>query len=565
MKLISLKILSEFRNLNGLELKFNTQTNTYVLIGNNGAGKSSLLEAVSSIFYSLYQGGELRFEFNFTLAYNFEGHKVSIANKPGKTIKMTVDKVEIDRAHLEPYLPQRVICNYSGEETRINEWYYKPLWKQYEDRLKVAAGFNPLKMIFVEKDLWKIILYVIIAQRGRYESFDIFLKNTLKVTSVDRIEIELDEDTLRGTWRDNPVTFYMRRLADRIQPNGTLALGDMNPDDDEALTMFTNLSSARSLFKQLKIIFNGTIDSQYLSEGEKKLMVVLFILEVISDERSLVLLDEPDSHLHVARKPEMVELFKSVPNRENVLTSHSPTLTSEFDLKSIIMLDRKNDGHAQVVEADKQKIVSELTKDKWSLQRQNIFLASNDDIILVEGWTDEVFLSKALEALKANGQFTAHKYEYLPCNGASGIALLKDRFAPKAGQQMFCFFDNDSAGWQTINKIFGTTEATILNPANYGRARKQGHIWLAPYPCARGKASNFNIEDYFPRRIFLHHVLSFRNLNEVMDKDGLKKKMAEECKVSGKMKQVDYKHFAVVFQLIEDIKVADAAGRDVLV
>lgn len=564
MKLISLKILSEFRNLNGVELEFNTQTSTFVLIGNNGAGKSSILEAVSSIFYSLYRVGELCFEFNFTLAYVFEGHKVSIVNKPDKALKMTVDKVEVDRAHLEPYLPQRVICNYSGEETRINELYFKPLWRQYEDRLKETAGFNPLKMVFVEKDLWKIILFIIIAQRGRYESFDVFLKDTLKITSIDRIEIELDEEALRGTWRDNPVTFYMRRLADRIHKDGTLALNDLNPDDDEALTMFTNLSSARSLFRQLKILFNGAIDSQYLSEGEKKLMVVLFILEVVSDERSLVLLDEPDSHLHIARKPEMVKLFNSVPNRENVLTSHSPTLTSEFDLKNIIMLDRKVDGHAQVVEADKQKIVSELTKDQWTLQRQNIFLASHDDIILVEGWTDEVFLSKALVALQANGLFLTHKYEYLPCNGASGIAMLKNRFAPKAGQQIFCFFDNDSAGWQTINKVFKTTEETLLTPSNYKRARKQGHIWLAPYPCAKGKAGNFNIEDYFPRRLFLHHVLSFRNLNEVMDKDGLKRKMATECKTGGKVKQADYKHFAVVFQLIEDIKAADAAGLDVV-
>lgn len=564
MKLISLKILSEFRNLNGVELEFNTQTSTFVLIGNNGAGKSSILEAVSSIFYSLYRVGELCFEFNFTLAYVFEGHKVSIVNKPDKALKMTVDKVEVDRAHLEPYLPQRVICNYSGEETRINELYFKPLWRQYEDRLKETAGFNPLKMVFVEKDLWKIILFIIIAQRGRYESFDVFLKDTLKITSIDRIEIELDEEALRGTWRDNPVTFYMRRLADRIHKDGTLALNDLNPDDDEALTMFTNLSSARSLFRQLKILFNGAIDSQYLSEGEKKLMVVLFILEVVSDERSLVLLDEPDSHLHIARKPEMVKLFNSVPNRENVLTSHSPTLTSEFDLKNIIMLDRKVDGHAQVVEADKQKIVSELTKDQWTLQRQNIFLASHDDIILVEGWTDEVFLSKALVALQANGLFLTHKYEYLPCNGASGIAMLKNRFAPKAGQQIFCFFDNDSAGWQTINKVFKTTVETLLTPSNYKRARKQGHIWLAPYPCAKGKAGNFNIEDYFPRRLFLHHVLSFRNLNEVMDKDGLKRKMATECKTGGKVKQADYKHFAVVFQLIEDIKAADAAGLDVV-
>ncbi|MBO7616206.1 MAG: ATP-binding cassette domain-containing protein [Bacteroidales bacterium] len=300
MKLISLKILSEFRNLNGVELKFNSQTNTYVLIGNNGAGKSSLLEAVSSIFFNLYQGGEPHFEFNFTLAYEYEGHEVEVSNSEEENVSLKVDGVVVDRNGFDSYLPQRVVCNYSGEEMRINERYYSPLWNQYEARLKDVAGLNPLRMVFVDKDLWRIILYIIIAQRNRYESFMSFLKDTIGIYSIDRIYFEINRAAL-DLWRENTVSYYMRELAGRIGPDGTLTLDQMNPNDDEALTMFNNLSSARLLIKHLNITFNGNVDSQYLSEGEKKLMVVLFILEVISDERSLVLLDEPDSHLHVAR------------------------------------------------------------------------------------------------------------------------------------------------------------------------------------------------------------------------------------------------------------------------
>lgn len=563
MELITLKILSDFRNLKDVELKFNAKSKTYVLIGNNGSGKSSILEALSSIFYHLYDDGALAFEFNFTLTYKYEEHIVSIANKPNTPLKMTVDCIPVDRTGLESYLPQRVVCNYSGEEMRIRDMYYEPLRLRHEQRLRTAKGYSPLRMIFVDKDLWKIILYVMISQRGRYESFDRFLQDTLKMNGIDRIELHFDRKKLNAWLKyPNPVSEYMQHLSTRVRPDGTIALADMNPYEDEALTMYNNLSSGRSLF-DLNIVFNGGVESQYLSEGEKKLMVVLFILEVISDERSLVLLDEPDSHIHVARKQEMADLFKESLNRENVITSHSPTLTASFDSANIIMLDRANDGHAQVVNASKQEIVSKLTSNRWSLQEQNIFLASNDDIILVEGKTDEVFLSKALEALKASGSFLDHSYVFLPCNGASGIALLKDRFEPKQGQQMFSFFDNDAAGWQAINKIFETTKDGELAPKNYHRARKKGHIWIAPFPCAKGKERNFNIEDYFPRRIFLHHVLGFRNLNSVMDKDSLKKKMAEDCS-SGKMKPNDFKHFEKVFRLIEDIKVADKAGQTIL-
>ena len=329
MKLISFKVLSDFRNLKGIELKFNTQTNTYVLIGNNGAGKSSLLEAISSVFHSLFSGVNPVFEFHFILAYDYDGHKVSIANKPAKALKMTVDKEDVDRNGIEPYLPQRIICNYSGEEMRIKHSFYDDLWTQYERRLKTAGGFNPLRMVFVDKDLWKIVLYIIIAQRNRYESFETFLTETIGVQNIDTIVIEIDGVSL-GAWRDNPVSFYMRQLLGRIHADGTIAQEEMNPDEDEALTMFNYLSSARSLIRRLDITYNGGVDAQYLSEGEKKLMVVLFILEVISDERSLVLLDEPDSHIHVARKPKLVEMFKKAINRQNVLTSHSPTLTASL-------------------------------------------------------------------------------------------------------------------------------------------------------------------------------------------------------------------------------------------
>ena len=46
MKLLALKITSEFRNLEGLNLRFDSTNDTYVIIGNNGTGKTNILEAL---------------------------------------------------------------------------------------------------------------------------------------------------------------------------------------------------------------------------------------------------------------------------------------------------------------------------------------------------------------------------------------------------------------------------------------------------------------------------------------------------------------------------------------
>ena len=53
MKLLALKITSEFRNLEGLNLRFDSTNDTYVIIGNNGTGKTNILEALSSVFSTL--------------------------------------------------------------------------------------------------------------------------------------------------------------------------------------------------------------------------------------------------------------------------------------------------------------------------------------------------------------------------------------------------------------------------------------------------------------------------------------------------------------------------------
>lgn len=53
MKLLALKIISGFRNLEGLNLRFDSTNDTYVIIGNNGTGKTNILEALSSVFSTL--------------------------------------------------------------------------------------------------------------------------------------------------------------------------------------------------------------------------------------------------------------------------------------------------------------------------------------------------------------------------------------------------------------------------------------------------------------------------------------------------------------------------------
>ena len=80
IELQKLRILSDFKNLKDIDIDFKQGQATYVLIGNNGAGKSSILEAISAIFGSLYNTEEVA-GFDYVIIYKVDGHKVVISNK----------------------------------------------------------------------------------------------------------------------------------------------------------------------------------------------------------------------------------------------------------------------------------------------------------------------------------------------------------------------------------------------------------------------------------------------------------------------------------------------------
>lgn len=557
IELMKLRILSEFKNLKGIDIDFKQDQNTYVLIGNNGAGKSSILEALSSIFGSLYDS-EASTGFDYAILYKIDGHKVVISYKQDNL------KIKVDDASLTPdalrsnYLPSRIICNYSGEDMRIRERYYKKPFDDYISKLSRTGGANDLRMVFIDKDLWMIILLVMLTCRKSNPAIDNFLIDTLNVHRVDAIKIAFNTKTLDG-WQPNPSTFYVRQILPLVGADGSINVEQINPNDELPLTLFNFWNGLRPLINNLKITFNENVDANLLSEGEKKLMVVFFILEAIADEKSIVLLDEPDSHVHVARKAELKEYFDKTLNRKNILTSHSPTLTAKFPEKSIIMLDRQPDGRAVVVDKTKQQIVSDLTNNIWTLQEQNIFLASNKTVLVVEGKTDEQILEAALKSHNKAGKYANMDFSYLPCNGASNIPVLIAKFKPKIGQVMIAFFDADGAGWKAIKEVMGDGKDYPTVP--FGKARKKDGIWYTTYPSCKRGVANFNIEDYFPRPVFLKYVMRFRSLTEIWTKERLKSYIAQDCE-KGVMTDKQLERFSFVFDRIQEIMDANSAGLD---
>ena len=379
------------------------------------------------------------------------------------------------------------------------------------------------------------------------------------------VEIHIDGTKLRS-WHDNQVKLLVQTVFARLNElnsNKSTDITVFNPFDDQPRDLFSKYVGADDLISDMFISYHDGVEAGYLSEGEKKMMVILFILEALADERTLVLMDEPDSHIHISRKAELNDMFNSMTNRSNLITSHSPTLTAKFKSDSIIMLDRKSDGKVEIIDKKNVDLVSKLTEGIWTAQRQNIFLASHDDIILVEGASDIVFIKAALDYFKSLGKYMDLSFEFIPCGGASHMKDFATIFKPKDGQMVFGFLDGDGAGRKSMHDIIKCLDkgATEWEVKKFGKAKKNGDVWFSFYPVWKGKknAKDFNIEDYFTCQLFRKYILSFSSLDTIKGKDSLKSKLVEECR-EGKISTKFFEKFSTLFDHIKLIKNAEANG-----
>ena len=213
MKLISLKIKSDFRNLKGLRLSLSEENDTYVLIGNNGTGKTNILEALSGVFSSLLLNTP--FLFSFVLVYKIGDITYRVAHDiiTGQT-EYRKNDVAVEENEME--YPNRIICNYSGEDIRLWENYYKKPYEDYIKSIKRRTAYDTLKMVYIDRRMWRYVLLCMLSARETNHAFDEFLTNKLNIKADDSVTIDIQIDRPKlATWHDNQVKQLVQTVANR--------------------------------------------------------------------------------------------------------------------------------------------------------------------------------------------------------------------------------------------------------------------------------------------------------------------------------------------------------------
>lgn len=484
MKLLSLHI-EDYKNIKKQTFSFSNNSGYIALIGLNGSGKSNLLEAISIVFDGIANNNSPGIPFNYRIEYELNGHIYTRT----KNLAMK-DSIKCKVKDLE--YPSSVIACYSGEDLRLWHTAFEKYHMEYFNKA-VKQQYSSPRFLYINKYCWEIALISLICSNNA-EVKD-FLEKVLKISNPIDVELDFVSDMAK---EDEFKAHEALRWFKHITLGGTkginlktIATSDINigakqvPDDEKSKYIFNFLyllsqpqkndhNKIDKLIENIKVTINCNdvkVDFENLSEGEKKLILIECITKVLGDKDSLILLDEPDAHTHIAMKKDLLKLISEYEG-QTIMTTHSPMFLNKrwngFNENNIFYM---HDG--KIDNTELLRHLAELTNNEIDYF-EGAFILSSKKILVVEGKNDVKFLRKAIEIFsQTDGKYRKlNDIAMFSANGASDAeTIYKQSLEPCINriEKLVFLFDYDNAGWndgwKKINAI--PTRGTKIIPMFY--------------------------------------------------------------------------------------------------
>lgn len=574
MKLKKLHI-ENYKNLKEFDLDFENDNGLSIIVGNNGSGKSNILEAISGIFCEWYGKKSEEFKCDYIIEYYQDNVLYSLKKENGRRSFYINEEKQTSVDYADSFLPSNIISVYSGESLNLYNNFFKKSYDSYINSIYNKNHQKKIGMYYVNKYLWDVSFLVLILYS--YQSHDIqdFLLK-LNINKIKYIRITFDLNKIKYN-RNLMLSAFLEKLTinDKEQEVYTLTelqklLGKQNEDDSLYyqsnelfdLLMQSTMPKETKLVKDIEIIFNENMSLKSLSEGEKKLILLKAVFDFISDEKSILLLDEPDSSIHETRKEDIIKTSNFYANRyrQIILTSHSPLIAKCAKENQLKFLDSK-EGKVSILPDKQLKIVQTLASNQWNILESGINVTSEKILFLTEGKSDITFIRKAIELFKNDKkEYQSFDFDFLSFNGTGNVEdFIKNVRIISSNKNMLLVFDRDDAGKKGMCKISNKSpdDESIVHFRDYISEDKKLKAFFYPYTQEISNG-DFLVEDYFPQNIIdsiLKEMISIRhpytkNLPGKKTEEHVKSKLEEKAKIFSKE---DFEGFKVLLDKIYEM------------
>lgn len=384
------------------DFKITLDDQLIVLIGQNGSGKSTLLEFIAKIFYDLYEHFVLekgkKPEFDFKLRYEIEYsyntyeiyittdkktkeyYEVNIKRNDENSKKYSKSEIkkefaigdENDTKGYQNLLPQNIVMYYSGISKTLEDQFKSFQKENFIDKsLDGTINIEQPFFYFLPENFSTILIGLLSYQFGDVPKI---LKEQFNITKFESINIILKKPSwakpkaqAEEFWgaKGDLAIFLTRMLAvlnsnarnisdDYISFNFTTqeqlqGIWELYGEEKKFFEYLTTLQ-ANDLIKNIEIMIKKdgeVISHNNLSEGEKQLLIILGLKELLATENTLFLLDEPDTYLHPKWQRDFVQKVlvqeDTLDSKTSfIVTSHSANIISGLRKKQLKVIGKED-------------------------------------------------------------------------------------------------------------------------------------------------------------------------------------------------------------------------------
>lgn len=378
--------VKKYKNLNDFDCVF-SDSNISAFIGNNGAGKSNILELITRAFSNamnyycskdlpaIYVDDEpsvidcaIEYELNgktYQLIYNdtifdiIEDARLNDKKFVYENITILCDGKRVAKSGYLEVLPSSILLYYAGETNRQKNTAEDTYDKTYDRKLINAKSDDLPGLRFIDyysiEDLPLLLLVSSVNKSAEYKKImDLF--NCKSISSKFSIVLQKPEKTKGDidTWWNSKG--FVRNFLDSLRKYVS-ATQDMSKKYFmffDSADVFQKLADNEfELFSKLKALKNygilnhigiglekddsGTIFSySMLSEGEKQMALIYLLTSFSANSNSLYLFDEFDAYLHLNWQRSVAKMLNYIDvNGHVIFTTHSPASISKIQRSNV--------------------------------------------------------------------------------------------------------------------------------------------------------------------------------------------------------------------------------------
>lgn len=373
-----------------------------ILIGENGAGKSTMLECILNILMSFDSPSiEKQINYSYSLDYEYAQKSISI-NKNGRTYRITVDGSVIQGGYRKirsfvktvSLFSQRIVAFYSGVNNKLfpniktvnasYAWLCRDTLRRYTKYINsdhanmepFESAFPKRKYNYCDESFTPIYLLSILCgqnsfeksylietchfEKFQYMNMNISAKKVKQIFGIKPLEEEVTTKLYALTdFIDHRFTDILRRGFMSLEKGKLyfqiMDIESLNVDSISILEFFEKLYSLfDARFEVAVAQGESNVKCSEMSEGQRQLIKILGMLGICKTEDCLVLMDEPDAYMNPRWKYEIKETMdnslQDAVNTQAIVATHDPLVINGVPKEFIRIFTRdeslvSNNGH----------------------------------------------------------------------------------------------------------------------------------------------------------------------------------------------------------------------------